>query len=442
MTPRCSPLLRKSENAMMMKPHDSKDFSTHPCFNPEAKGRFGRVHLPVAPKCNIKCNFCDRKYDCVNESRPGVTSSVLNPEQAGVYIDRVVEKEPRITVAGIAGPGDPFANGVETIATLRTIRRKHPQMLLCVSSNGLGIAPYIGDLAEIGVSHVTITVCAVDPEIGQHIYSWVKDGTVIYRGKPAAALLWQRQREAIKSLKEHGITVKINCIVIPTVNERHIEEVARVMAGLGADLFNCMAMFPNAKTPLGHLEQPSKRTMADLQATAGNYLPQMRHCTRCRADAVGLLDEDRTDEFRACLSDCSNLGPLPPGKRAYVAVATREGVLVNMHLGEARHFQIWEAAGNGFRKVADRPAADAGGGIRRWHQLARVLGDCRAVLVSGVGTTPYDILVNSGIQPVEASGFIEEGLRVVYENRKTATLRGRRNPCSEGSCSGSGGGCG
>lgn len=425
-----------------MKPHEEKDFSRHPCFNPEAKGRFGRVHLPVAPKCNIKCNFCDRRYDCVNESRPGVTSSVLNPEQAGVYIDRVVEKEPRITVAGIAGPGDPFANGAETIATLRTIRRKHPRMLLCVSSNGLGIAPYISDLAEIGVSHVTITVCAVDPDIGQHIYSWVKDGKVIYRGRSAAALLWQRQREAVKSLKAHGITVKINCIVIPTVNDHHIEQVARVMAGLGADLFNCMAMFPNAKTVLGHLEQPDKQTMADLQAMAENYLPQMRHCTRCRADAVGLLDEDRTDEFRACLSDCSTLGPLPPGQRSYVAVATREGVLVNMHLGEARKFQIWEASGDGFRQVEERPAADTGGGIKRWHQLARVLGDCRAVLVSGVGPTPYDILVKSGVQPVEASGFIEEGLRVVYENRKTATLRGRRNPCSDGSCTGSGGGCG
>ncbi len=98
-----------------MKNSGKKDFQSHPCFNADAKGKFGRVHLPVAPKCNIKCNFCDRKYDCVNESRPGVTSTVLSPEQAGVYMQRVLEKEPRISVAGIAGPGDPFANGPETI---------------------------------------------------------------------------------------------------------------------------------------------------------------------------------------------------------------------------------------------------------------------------------------------------------------------------------------
>ncbi len=99
-----------------MKNSGKKDFRSHPCFNADAKGKFGRVHLPVAPKCNIKCNFCDRKYDCVNESRPGVTSTILSPEQAGIYMQRVLEKEPRISVAGIAGPGDPFANGPETIA--------------------------------------------------------------------------------------------------------------------------------------------------------------------------------------------------------------------------------------------------------------------------------------------------------------------------------------
>ena len=100
-----------------MKNIDIKDFHRHPCFNADAKGKYGRVHLPVAPKCNIKCNFCDRKYDCVNESRPGVTSNVLTPAQAEIYMDKVLEKEPRITVAGIAGPGDPFANPEETMET-------------------------------------------------------------------------------------------------------------------------------------------------------------------------------------------------------------------------------------------------------------------------------------------------------------------------------------
>lgn len=418
-----------------------KDHDRHPCFNAKVKGQYGRIHLPVAPKCNIKCNFCDRKYDCVNESRPGVTSNVLTPEQAGVYTQRVLEKEPRITVAGIAGPGDPFANGEETMRTLRIVKRNHPDMILCLSSNGMHIGPYIDELADMNVGHVTITVCAVDPEIGKEVYSWVKDGNVVYRGKQAAELLLSRQLDAIKRLKAHGITVKVNSIVIPGVNDHHIPEVAKTMQGFGVDLFNAIAMFPNVNTPFGHLPQPDKKMMAEIRQEAEQYVPQMRHCTRCRADAVGLLDDDKTEEFRSCLSDCTTIKPIPAEERPYVAVASLEGILINQHLGEAKSFQIWEKDGVSFRKVEDRPSAEAGGGLKRWHQVARILGDCRAVLVSGVGETPSEVLGKAGIKTVEASGFIEEGLRVVYEGKAVGRLKGR-NPCADGSCAGTGTGCG
>ena len=103
------------------------DLSKHPCFNDAARHTFGRIHLPVAPKCNIQCNFCDRRFNCVNESRPGVTCSVLTPRQALVYLRRAVERDPRMSVVGIAGPGDPFANADETMETLRLVREHFPR---------------------------------------------------------------------------------------------------------------------------------------------------------------------------------------------------------------------------------------------------------------------------------------------------------------------------
>jgi len=48
-----------------MKTATALDVSKHPCFREEARGVCGRVHLPVAPQCNVKCNYCDRRYDCV-----------------------------------------------------------------------------------------------------------------------------------------------------------------------------------------------------------------------------------------------------------------------------------------------------------------------------------------------------------------------------------------
>jgi nitrogen fixation protein NifB len=353
---------------------------------------------------------------------------------------RVLAREPRISVAGIAGPGDPFANGEETMATLRLLRSEFPEIILCLASNGMQIGPYIPELAELKVSHVTITVNAVDPAIGARIYGWVKDGKVIYRGREGAELLLARQLAAIRELKRYGITVKINCILIPGINDQHIEEVAARMQDLGADLFNCMALFPNVDTPFAAIPQPDAAQMEEVRKAAEKYLPQMRHCTRCRADAVGLLDEDRTEEFRGCLSACASL-PAASSPRPYVAVATREGVLVNHHLGEAAAFEIWERNGDAYRLVEKRPAPDAGGGLRRWLKLARLLGDCRAVLTSGIGETPQQTLEKTGIRTVIMNGFIETGLAAVYEGKNLAVFNTRSTSCGGKSCAGSGGGC-
>jgi len=420
------------------------DFNRHPCFNAKVKGQYGRVHLPVAPKCNIKCNYCNRKYDCVNESRPGVTSTILSPDQALYYMDKVLEKEPRISVAGIAGPGDPFANADETLETMRLIREKYPETILCLASNGMNLTPYVEELAEIRVSHVTVTVNAVDAAIGKNIYSWVRDGKVIYHGLQAAELLLARQLHAIRKLKEHGLAVKINTIVIPGVNDHHILDVARTMKELGADLLNCMAMFPNVDTVFEDVPEPSKQEMADIRNKAEKYLPQMRHCTRCRADAVGLLDDDKTDEMRGCLSVCASLPNHSEASKPYVAVATMEGVLVNQHLGEANSFQIWSEDGvGGYKLVEVRSAPNQGGGPQRWMNMVRLLKDCRAVLVNDLGESPRELLKKKGIQPVLMAGFIEKGLEAVYTGKGFNTLQGKMRKCSsKGACAGGGNGCG
>jgi nitrogen fixation protein NifB len=418
------------------------DTRRHPCFNAEVKGHCGRVHLPVAPRCNILCNYCNRKFDCVNESRPGVTSAVLSPDQAVAYVEKVLAAEPRITVAGIAGPGDPFANPRETMATIRALRQKFPDLLLCLATNGLGIGPYIKELAELKVSHVTVTVNAVDPGIGQKIYRWVRDGKVLHRGQKAAELLLRRQLEAIAGLKQAGITVKVNVIVIPGINDHHVPAVAEKMRELGVDVLNCMPVYPNADTPFAEIPEPRPDRMEDIRREAEEFLPQMRHCTRCRADAVGLLEEDRAEEWRGCLAQCAQLPPPAPPERPCVAVATREGVLVNLHLGEADSFQIWgPGETGGFQCLETRPAPPAGGGGNRWRLLAQALHDCRAVLVSALGETPRAVLTEAGVVPLEMTGFIEMGLEAVYNGGGAASLKARRRGLAQG-CTGTGLGTG
>jgi hypothetical protein len=39
-----------------------------------------------AAGCNVQCRICNRKFDCVNESRPGVSSGVLSPRRRGAFL--------------------------------------------------------------------------------------------------------------------------------------------------------------------------------------------------------------------------------------------------------------------------------------------------------------------------------------------------------------------
>jgi len=425
------------------------DFNNHPCFSKDAHKKYGRVHLPVAPRCNMQCNFCNRKYDCMNESRPGVTSAVLTPQQALAYLASILEKRPEVAVTGIAGPGDPFACADETMQTLRLVRERFPKMILCVATNGLNVGPYVDEMAELKVSHVTLTINAVDPAIGAEIYAWVRDGKRPLRGTEAAAALNARQMEALVRLKQRGIIVKVNTIIMPGINDEHIPDIAKKVSGLGADIMNCMPLVPVKGAAFENVPPPDNLTTARLRLQCGLHLPQMTHCARCRADAVGYIGEGMTPEQHDALQHYANmtLNPSESAARPCVAVATLEGALVNQHLGEAERFIIYEQSPESpgqFQLREIRPAPKPGGGDARWAALADSLQDCRALLVNAAGPTPAKVLTQHGLRVIEMEGLIEEGLRSVCAGQPIpAAMKRRFTGCGAGiSCKGTGAGCG
>ncbi len=423
------------------------NLDNHPCFNPEACNSFGRVHLPVAPRCNIQCNFCNRRFDCVNETRPGVTSAVLSPAQAMVYLEEVIERKGNIAVVGIAGPGDPFANPKETLETLARVRARFPEVILCVATNGLNLPPHLDDLARLQVSHVTVTVNAVDPAVGAKIYSWMRVGKKVVRAEEGAALLLARQQEAIEGLRSRGIMVKVNSIILPGINEDHIPEVARRMAELGVDLFNAMPYYPNTGSDFEHLPEPDKATVRAIRDEAAGHVKQMRHCTRCRADAVGLLGEAPDEELTATLNACQRLEVAKPragriSPRPCVAVASMEGVLVNQHLGEADKLLVYGHKGGRIQLLEARPTPPRGGGRQRWQALADTLADCSTLLVSGVGEKPREVLTAAGVEVMEIEGLIDEAVRALFAGERLNHMVKRTLTACGVACGGSATGCG
>jgi len=419
-----------------------KDLLTHPCFNEEAKHKYARVHLPVAPKCNIQCNYCNRQYDCCNESRPGVTSTVLMPFQAAYYFSVLKQKLNNLSVAGIAGPGDPFANPKETLATIELIEKESPDMIFCLSSNGLDLAPYIDRIAKLNVSDVTITINSINIDTLEKIYSWVRFGNRIYKGKSAGRLLLSRQLYCIRKLKEKGIMVKINTVVIPGINDQDIEDLAREVALLGADTMNCIPMYPTAGTLFEQIKEPSKEMMKEIKSRISHYIKPMTHCARCRADAAGLLGHDDV-EAMTMIRQFSALQISTEVTKVKVAVATNDGISVNMHLGEASYLWIYEKTRNGYRFIEKRPTPDMGRCDDKWIALRETaLSDCQAVLVSGVGQYPEKVLKEKRIRVVQMNGLIDTGLDAVYKRQPIIPLYKAAPFRCGATCNGDKKGCG
>ncbi len=275
-------------------PSQLRQIQEHPCFSANACHAFGRMHLAVAPECNIQCNYCIREFDCVNESRPGVTSKVLSPEEALERVREVIAGFPYIKVIGIAGPGEPLFNEA-TFETLRLLQEDFSHLIKCLSTNGLLLPEKVDLLKELGVSNITVTMSAVDPDIGEKIYSFVNYGGKRYTGREAAELLLEKQLEGLERSVELGIITKVNTVLIPTVNDHHIVDVAKKARELGVYLHNIMPLIPQYK--FADITPPTPSEKRAMQDKCSEITKQMRHCRQCRADAIGRLGEDIQNEL-------------------------------------------------------------------------------------------------------------------------------------------------
>ncbi len=252
----------------------------HPCYSNRAHYVYSRIHLPVARKCNMSCNYCDRKF--CDENRPGVTDRILSPEQVPAYIERILERIPaETTVIGIAGPGEPLYNR-ETFETLRMIADY--DVFKCVATNGVLLEDRLDRLVDSGVTHVTVTINAVNPSTAARIYSYVRYGKV-YRGIEAGEVILERQYSGLREAANAGILVKVNTVFIPGINDTEIEAIARAISNY-AYVMNLMPLIPAGR--FSSLRRPTHEEVARARMVAGKHVRQFYHCRACRADAFGV----------------------------------------------------------------------------------------------------------------------------------------------------------
>ncbi|NET89629.1 MAG: nitrogenase cofactor biosynthesis protein NifB [Kamptonema sp. SIO1D9] len=432
----------------------------HPCYSEEAHHHYARMHVAVAPACNIQCNYCNRKYDCANESRPGVVSELLTPEEAAHKVLVIAGKIPQMTVLGIAGPGDPLANPEKTFRTFELIADKAPDIKLCLSTNGLMLPDHVDRIKQLNVDHVTITINMVDPKVGEKIYPWVRYNRRRYRGIEGVKILHERQMEGLQALQEADILCKVNSVMIPGINDEHLAEVDEVIRSKGAFLHNIMPLIsaPEHGTYFGLNGQrgPTPKELKSLQDKCSGNMKMMRHCRQCRADAVGLLGEDRSQEFtktkfmemtpeydiqkrqevhagidqfreqlKAAKEQKAAQKKRKTGEKILVAVATKGSGLVNQHFGHAKEFQIFEVDGAevkfvGHRKI-DHYCQGGYGEEATLNNIIQAISDCKAVLASKIGDCPQGELRKAGVEPFEGYDVIDKLALDFYEQYSKKT---------------------
>jgi nitrogen fixation protein NifB len=433
-----------------LSPEVWEKVKNHPCYSEEAHHHYARMHVAVAPACNIQCNYCNRKYDCSNESRPGVVSERLTPERAAKKVLAVASNIPQMTVLGIAGPGDPLANPEKTFRTFELVTKTAPDIKLCLSTNGLMLPDYVDRIKALNIDHVTISINMIDPEIGAKIYPWIFYNKKRYEGVEAARILSERQLLGLEMLTAHGILCKVNSVMIPGVNNHHLVEVNKAVKSRGAFLHNIMPLIsaPEHGTVFGLAGRrgPTAQELKALQDSCEGEMNMMRHCRQCRADAVGLLGEDRSNEFttekvmamevhydlelrqayqedvesrRAAVvaarnAELATLAGNNSDIAILIAVATKGSGRINQHFGHAKEFQVYEVSTSGAKFVGNRRVDNyCQGGFGEEESLEtviRAINDCVAVFMSRIGHCPREGLLKAGIEPVDrfALEYIEQ----------------------------------
>ncbi|MDP4183204.1 MAG: nitrogenase cofactor biosynthesis protein NifB, partial [Bacillota bacterium] len=391
--------------------------ATHPCYSGGAC-RNARMHIPVAPACNIACNYCNRKYDCNNESRPGVTSKVLSPEEALRRFVEVKQKVKNLKVIGIAGPGDALANFENTKKSIELIKQVDPNITFCLSTNGLMLPYYADEIVNLGVTHVTITINSIDPKIGAKIYRNINYYGVQLTGEKAAEILTANQIIGLKMLSKAGVKCKVNIVMIKGINDEHIEKVVEKVKECGAFMTNIMPLIPAEGSAFENMLMTTNKELNELRNKCGIHLKQMYHCKQCRADAIGTLDNDQSLEFAESGCGAKAIENNESDRVYRFAVASKTGMFVDQHFGHVENFYIYSFENDKAEFIEKRQVkkycagnedCDDKEGLMR--DILEAVSDCDSLLVMRIGYDPLKELEKSGVNVIQTCGRVEEGMR-------------------------------
>lgn len=274
-----------------MSSPESYPFVHHPCYAESRKDLWLRIHLPVAQFCNVKCIFCDHSIgSSCHTSKPGYANTLMHPQEAISRAMEEVEKDSRLRIIAISGPGEPLANE-ETFTTLEGIRKQNESVNFCLSTNGVLLEDCAPRLLKLGVTSISVSVSAIFPETASRLYEWARIDGEVTRGKEMGNIIIQKQFAGIERAVALGMIIKVNSILIPGINTDNIDYLSKEIANSGASLQNIVPLVPCGN--IQSLRPPTANELDCARLMASKHIRQFTHCKQCRSDVVGIPGRDR-----------------------------------------------------------------------------------------------------------------------------------------------------
>lgn len=209
---------------------------------------FEELVLPVAPACNMMCNFCSKDSDCIsNANNPGVLTRVMTPRQAVGWAVSCAKKNKRIKVIRISGPGEPLFNR-QTFEVLKRLNAELPGYIYGVSTNGLLLKEKIDDLVRLNVKMVEVSINSLYAETSGRLYSRIiKDDRIITDRGSISETLLDSQIEGIKACRKNGIEVRVNTVCLLSINGTDVINIGNLCRELGVESLRLISSSPDGK---------------------------------------------------------------------------------------------------------------------------------------------------------------------------------------------------
>ncbi|MBF0468543.1 MAG: dinitrogenase iron-molybdenum cofactor biosynthesis protein, partial [Desulfamplus sp.] len=297
------------------------------------------------------------------------------------------------------------------------VHTRYPEIDISVRTLGIEGEQYAARLHTAGVRQIDLVVNAVNTAYLEKLYAWIRPGRKTLKNEEAATRLLQEQKKALRAFNNTGISVTVITTLYPDNNEDHVEEIARVMAQLGA---KDMVIEPYRQEEGAEifLQYPDEAMMEEARRVCSRHITLKEITTGTVCEFPTVSNVATNDSGTGNMPEPARLFK-PTKMRPNIAVVSANGIDVDLHLGQARQILIYGPRADGLVSLLEtRPAPESGSGAQRWLALAGKLKDCFAILTSNAGENPRKVLAGEGIRTLMIEGNIEVTVDALYGGGK------------------------